>query len=172
MSRTFMTAGRTAFLGGALLIGVGLAFSAHSQTAPAREAGAGPSPARQAVEARRATFLLIGDNFRLLGNVLKGAVAYDSDAVQKRIVRLAFLSDLVSDAFPEISNIGEPDTKAKGDIWVNRADFDKKLKEFQTHVVALQKVNDADKSATDAFKTAATAVAQDCKACHDDYRLK
>ncbi|WOJ90855.1 cytochrome c [Methylocapsa polymorpha] len=108
----------------------------------------------------------------MIGNVLKGSVPYDAAAVQKSIARVVFLSDLVSEGFPEISNIGEPDTKAKADIWTNRADFDKKVKDFQAHLVALQQVNDTEKDASEAFKTAANAVAQDCKACHDEYKVK
>jgi len=93
-------------------------------------------------------------------------------AIQKSIARLVFLSGLLDDAFPEVSNVGEPDTKAKPDIWTSSADFDKKTKDFQTHLIALQVLNDTDKEATEAFKTAATAIGQDCKACHDAYRAK
>jgi len=166
-----MTASRMMLAGGALILGASFALSAYSQTPPAGGA-AGPSPARQAVETRKAVFTLIGNNFRLIGNVLKGSVPYDSAAVQKSIARVVFLSDLVSEGFPEVSNIGEPDTKAKADIWTNRADFDKKVKNFQAHAIALQQVNDTEKDASEAFKTAANAVAQDCKACHDEYKAK
>lgn len=182
------TARRIAAGGGGLILGAGLALSAYSQTpaappasapaatapaaAPAAGAPAQPSPARLAIENRTAVFTLIGNNFRLIGNVLKGATPYDAAAVQKSIARVVFLSQLVDDAFPDVSNVGEPETKAKPDIWTKRADFDKKLKDFQTHLVALQLVNDTDKSASEAFKTAATAVGQDCKACHDDFRVK
>jgi cytochrome c556 len=177
MSRTLITARRMMFIGGALMLGASFALSANSQTAPAvappaaPAAAAGPSPARQAIENRKAIYTLIGNNFKPLGAVLKGG-PYDAATVQKSIARLVFLSGLVDDSFPDVSNVGEPDTKAKPDIWTNRADFDKKLKEFQTHLIALQVLNDTDKDATEAFKTAATAAAQDCKGCHDTYRAK
>jgi len=143
-------------------------LSAHSQTPPA----GGLNAARQAVDERKAIYKLIGANFKPIGNILKGSAQYDATTIQKSIDRVVFLSGLLDEAFPENSNLGDPETKAKADIWTNRADFEKKEKSFQTHALALQKVNETDKGATDSFKTAANAVAQDCKACHDDYRLK
>ncbi len=182
MISLFMNTRRKAAIGGAFALCVGFAFSANSQTAapvspapaPANPpaAGAGPSPARQAIEARKAVFTLIGGNFRPIGNVLKGAAPYDAVTIAKSVARIAFLSQLLDDTFPEISNLGEPQTKAKPDIWTNRADFDKKLKDFQTHAAALQKVNETDQGPTDAFKVAAAAVGQDCKACHDNFRVQ
>jgi cytochrome c556 len=175
--------------GGALILASGFGLPAYSQTpatppapaaaappleaaTPAPAAASAPSPARAAVENRKAVYTLIGNNFRLIGGILKGTTSYDAGAVQKSLTRVVFLSGLADDAFPDVSNVGEPDTKAKSDIWTNRADFNKKLKEFQTHLVALQIVNDADKNATETFKTAATAVAQDCKGCHDAFKVK
>jgi cytochrome c556 len=167
---------------GVVFLAVAFGLSAHSQTPaqtpapvgapPAAGAAAAPSPARVAIENRKAVYTLIGNNFRLIGSVLKGSTPYDAAGVKKSITRVVFLSGLADDAFPEISNLGEPETKAKADIWTHRADFDKKLKDFQTHLVALQIVNDSDKNATEAFKTAAAAVGQDCKGCHDDFRVK
>jgi cytochrome c556 len=186
--RRISTTARVLAVGGALFYGAGLGFLAQAQTpaqppaapppaaapapAGAPAATAQPSPARIAIENRKAVYTLVGNNFRLIGAVLKGATPYDAAAVQKAIARVVFLSALVDEAFPDVSNVGEPETKAKPAIWTNRADFDKKLREFQTHLVALQIVNDSDKNASEAFKTAATAVGQDCKGCHDDFRVK
>lgn len=175
-----MTARRMMALGGALILGAGFAVSANSQTAatppaaptPAAAPAGGTTAARAAIDNRKAVFTLISGNFRLIGNVLKGSAPYDAAAVQKSIARLVFLSDFLPEAFADVSNVGEPETKAKPDIWTNRADFDKKLKDFQTHLIAFQQVNDAEKGATEAFKTAAAAVGQDCKACHDAFKAK
>lgn len=177
MSRTLMTAPRVQIVGAALILGASLALSAISQTAPAgaQPAAAPPagiSPARQAIEARKAVFILIGANFKPLGDVLKGATPYDAAEAQKRVARVAFLAELLSDVFPDVSNTGEPETKAKADVWANRADFEKKLKEFQADANALIQVNFKERGATEAFKTALAAVGQDCKACHDSYRVK
>lgn len=177
MSRTMMTARRMMVMGCTLILGASFTLSANSQTAPVGAAPAGGAvagqvAARQAVEVRKAVFTLVGNNFRPLGEVLKGNAQYDAAEAEKRIARVAYLTQLLDEAFPDISNLGEPDTKAKPDVWTNRADFDKKLKDFQTHVAALVQVNATEKDATDAFKTAAGIVAQDCKGCHDTYKVK
>lgn len=156
---------------GAALVGVVVAAAAPAQTAPAGGAP-GPSPARQAIDGRKATFTLIGGNFRPLGLILKGAAPFDQAEAAKRANRLAFLSGLLDENFPDVSNLGEPDTKAKADLWADRADFDSKLKTFQTDVATLVQVSATEKSATDAFKAAVAAVGQDCKACHDKYRIQ
>jgi cytochrome c556 len=154
---------------GAAFLSIATAVAANAQIVPAGVAP-GPSPARQAVDARRAAFTLIGGNFRPLGAILKGAAQADSAEVNKRAARLAFLAGLLDENFPDVSNLGQPDTKAKAEIWSDRADFDKKLKSFQADVAALVQVSGADKGSADAIKAAIAAVGQDCKACHDKYR--
>lgn len=174
MSWISIASRRLAFLGTPLLLGASLAWSvnAQTQTAAATSGEGGLKAARQAIETRQAVYKLIGSNFRPLGDVLKGSVKYDAADVEKRIARIAFLAGLLDDVFPEFSNIGEPDTKTTADAWLNHADFDKKLNEFHAHALALVQVNATEKDATEAFKAAITALAQDCKGCHDSYRAK
>jgi cytochrome c556 len=57
-------------------------------------------------------------------------------------------------------------------VWTNRADFDKRLKDFQAHAAALVQVNATEKGATDGFKAAVIALGEDCKGCHDTYKVK
>lgn len=163
--KTFSSAARhLALTGVALALGVGMAAAAHAQT--------GPSPARQAIDARKAVFTLIGQNCRNLGEVVKGNAAFDATDVQKRANRIALLSEFLNDTFPDISNLGEPDTKTKAEAWTGKADFTKQVKAFQDHASALVTVSTAEKSNSEAFKTAFGALAQDCKSCHDTYRIK
>jgi cytochrome c556 len=149
-----------------LALSIGGAVVAQAQNAPA------PGAARQAVEERRAAFKLLGSNFRPLGALLKGEVGYSAAEVKKRIAREVFIGGLLPEVFSDASNLGEPDSTAKPEVWTNRADFDKKLVAFQEHLAALAAVNDKDQGPSDAFKAALTTVAQDCKGCHDDYKLK
>jgi cytochrome c556 len=159
--------------GGSVLLAASLALSVDAQTAPPSAPSAAPTPAaRQAIEARKAAYTLIGRNFRPLGDVLKGTVSYADADVETHIRRIAFLSGLVHEEFPESTNLGEPETKAKPDIWTNRADFDKRLRDLQLHVVALADVNGRDKGPSDAFKAAVTTLGQDCKGCHDNFKAK
>jgi cytochrome c556 len=177
MMRTMRAAGLLIAAGCAAVAGAGAVFAADAQTPPPAAAAAPPSngasaPARAAVEVRKAAYTLVGANFKPLGNVLKGTTPSDAAEAQKNISRIAFLAELLNDAFPEVSNVGEPDSKAKAEIWTNRADFDKKLKQFQTDAIALVQVNATEQGATEPFKAAVTALGQDCKACHDLYKAK
>ena len=104
--------------------------------------------------------------------MVKGTTSYDEAEASKRAARIAFLASFPGENFPEGSNVGEPESKAKPDVWSDRADFDKKLHDFQEHAAALIEVNAREKGATDAFKTAVTTLGQDCKGCHDTYKVK
>jgi cytochrome c556 len=167
---------RAAILGLALAASACGALVAQAQNAPAPAPAAAPAggvnAARQAADVRKSIFKLIGANFRPLGAILKDGGPYDAAEVNKRITRVLFLSGLLNEAFPENSNIGEPDTKAKPEVWTKHAEFQKSLKDFQDHLVALSDINEKDKGLTEPFKTALGAVAQDCKSCHDEYKLK
>ncbi|ARN80466.1 c-type cytochrome [Methylocystis bryophila] len=149
--------------------------SAWTQNAPPaadKAPAAPPSPTRIAVENRRAAYQLIGNSFRYFGAIAKGAAAYDEAEATKRAARIALLAKVPAESFPEGSNVGEPESKAKAEIWSDRADFDKKLKTFEADAANLAEVNAREKGATDAWKAAVASLAQDCKGCHDLYKLK
>jgi cytochrome c556 len=148
-------------------VGVMVLANAQSPQPPAP-----PSPTKIAVENRKAAYTIIGNSFRWFGGVAKGAATYDEGEATKRAARILFLSGIIEESFPEGSNVGEPDSKAKPDVWSNRADFDKKLKDFQAHAQALVDVNAKEKGATDAFKAVVATLASDCKGCHETYKAK
>lgn len=155
------------FAGAALVVALGAGIAvqaAHAQSAAA--------PARQAIEARKAVFTLIAANCRPLADVVKGSAQLDGADIAKKAGRIAALAEFLNEAFPDSSNTGEPDTKAKPEAWTNKADFDKKVKEFQEHSAALAKVAATEKAASEPFKVAFAPVAQDCKTCHETYKVK
>jgi cytochrome c556 len=170
MSQDVASARRVIAIAAAAILSAAVIVAARAQSAPT--APAGPSPAKLAVENRKATYTLIGNYFRYFGAVAKGAAVYDEAEAARRATRIAFLSELVDENFPEASNIGEPESKAKADIWSNRADFDKRLKDFHLHAAAFVETNAREKGATEAFKAAVAALGQDCKGCHDNYKVK
>jgi cytochrome c556 len=143
-----------------------LTASAFAQAPPS------PSPAKRAIDERKAIFTLIGSNFRPLGEQLQGRGSLDATEARKRAERLAFLSSLATDAFSDVSNVGEPGTRAKAEVWSKRADFDKAIADFVKHSQALAQTAATQPPTSDAFKSAAGAVAQDCKGCHDTFRGK
>ena len=130
------------------------------------------SQARQIAETRKALFTLIGAYFKPLGAILKGEKPYNPDETAKRIDRIVFLAKLLEETFPEGSHVGQPDSKAKAEIWSNFEDFTGKLNEFQASVIRLQRTDQSEKSESAVFKKALAVVAQNCKSCHDDYKEK
>jgi len=124
------------------------------------------------VENRRAAYQLIGNSFRYFGAVAKGTTPYDEAEATRRAARIALLASVPGESFPEGSNVGEPESKAKAEIWSDRAEFDKKLKAFEADAARLAEVNAKEKGATEPLKAAVAALAQDCKGCHDLYKVK
>lgn len=143
-------------------------YAADEATKPAADAAA----AKQAVAVRKAAFLLIANNFKPIGEVLQGKATYNQADIVKRTERVALLSLLLDGTFPEGSNLGEPTSKSKPEIWTKKADFDKKIKEFQVNAAALAEIAAKESTASDTFKNAAKAVAEGCKGCHDAYKAK
>jgi cytochrome c556 len=155
---------RIVVLGLATAIGAG-AVAVHAEGGP-------PSPGKQAVHNRRAVYHLIGSSFRYLGAVAKGDAPYDGAEAMKRAQRILFLSGMVEENFPEGSNLGEPESKAKAEAWSNRADFNKKFKQFAADAATLAQVTAKEKGATEPFRAAVAALGQDCKSCHETYKIK
>jgi cytochrome c556 len=168
--RSHFQAKFTAVALGALVGGAAIASASAQNAAPPPPTP--PSASKQAVENRKAAYTLIGNYFRYFGAVAKGNIPYDEAEATKRAARIAFLAGVVEDAFPEGSNPGEPESKAKADVWSNRAEFDKKLKAFQADAQALVETNGKEKAANDVWKASVAALAQDCKGCHETFKVK
>ncbi|HEY6528647.1 MAG TPA: cytochrome c [Cellvibrionaceae bacterium] len=158
--------------GAALLALSGQIFAADPAPADKPDASKGPNPAKQAIKLRQATFTLIASNFKLIGDVLQDKAPYDAAEIAKRAKRVAFLTEFLDGTFPDVSNLGEPDTKAKSEVWSKSDDFQKRVKDFKEHANALATLVTKDNTNSAAFKSAAEAVAKDCKGCHDNYKVK
>lgn len=148
-----------------------VAFPVFAQQVPQAPAIAPPA-GRQAIEVRKALFVLIANNFKPIGETLQGKIPFDAAELRKRSARVAFLAELTGEPFPDASNNGLPDTKARPEIWSDRAAFDKRVGEFREHTAALSQLLTREQVAPDAFKAAAAAVAQDCKGCHEAFKVK
>jgi cytochrome c556 len=175
MNQTLNISRHIKLIGAALLVSTSASLFAADPTPASTATPAavpGPYPAKQAIAVRKASFTLIANNFKPIGDVLQGKATFDAAEIQKRATRVAFLSEFLTDAFPDVSNLSEPDTKAKPNIWTNRAEFDKKLKDFQDHAATLAQVAAKETTNSEAFKAAAGAVGQDCKGCHEKFKAK
>jgi cytochrome c556 len=109
-------------------------------------------------------------NFHLgrISAMANGRMPFDAKVAAEDATLLDTIDKLPFVAFIDGSDKG--DTRAKPEIWKERAKFDAAALKMQEDVA---KLNAAAKSGSlDAIKAAAGAVGQSCKACHDDYQSK
>lgn len=131
--------------------------------------GAGPSRAEQLIKYRQAIYTVIGGNFGPMAAAVQGKAPYEPKEFATRAERVAFLARLLDEAYPEESRGGAP-TKAKADIWANRAEFDRLLDDMQAKAGELAEV--AKSGDMERIRPAVGATGQACKACHDKFREK
>ena len=119
-----------------------------------------------AIKYRKAAFTVMAAHFSRIGAMSAGRVPFDAAAAAANAELVATMSKLPFAGFGEGTNTG--DTRAKPEIWSNRAKFDAGAAKMQEE---LAKLNVAAKGGNlDAIKTAFGAAGQTCKACHDDFR--
>jgi cytochrome c556 len=121
----------------------------------------------QAIKYRQSVMTLQGAHFGRLSAMANGRVPFDAAAAQANADLVLTFSKLPFTAFGEGTDKGAP-TRAKPEIWTNRADFDAKAKAYQDEAVKLQAA--AKTGNLDQIKAAAGAVGQSCKSCHDTYQ--
>lgn len=160
MKRTAMRQ-RTAAMAAGLLVGLGGA--AYSVAADA------PSMGDLQVKYRQAMYTVMAGNFAPLGAMAAGKAPFDAKEAQKRADRVAFVSNMLNEGFPPGSDKGKG-TRAKPEIWTNRAEFDRLMQDLQKQTAALAA---AAKTGDEAkFKPAAAAAGKACKTCHDKFKTE
>jgi cytochrome c556 len=109
----------------------------------------------------------IGGHTAAAGAVVQGKVDYKNQLPEHVHALLALTSDIPA-LFPKGSDFG--DTKAKDEVWSNRAEFEKHAKDAKDKVAAFAKsVQGGNQQAIAArFKE----IGESCKACHKDFRKK
>lgn len=134
--------------------------TAHAQFAKAEDE----------IKYRKAAFTIMGTHMGRVGAMVQGKMPFDAKAASENIAAAAAVMKMPYTAFSEGSDLG--DTKAKHDIWKEKAKFDEGARKMQAE---MSKLVDATKSGNftlDQLKTAFGPVGQSCKACHDNYREK
>jgi len=120
-----------------------------------------------AVKYRKSAFTVMGTHFGRIGAVVKGEAPYGpSVAADAKLVET--MSHLPFAGFAEGTDRGE--TRARSEIWSDRAKFDKAAENMQKAVAELSKV--AASGDESALKGAFGAAGKSCKNCHDDFRNK
>ena len=118
---------------------------------------------------RQSCFTIMAMNFGPMAAMVKGEMPWDQAAFQNYSQELATMTSLnLMRGFPPGSGVGK--TKAKPDIWDNKADFEAKFEDLRNAASSLQQTAAAgDREAiVEQFKATGGA----CKACHDEYKAE
>ena len=119
-----------------------------------------------AIKYRKAAFTVMGAHFGRIGAMASGKAPFDAAAAAANAEIVATMSKLPYAGFIDGTSSGE--TRAKPEIWTERAKFDAAASKMQEEVA---KLNVAAKSGNlDQIKVAFGAAGQSCKACNDNYR--
>ena len=123
-------------------------------------ARAADNPAHQRHEAMET----VQESFKPLRAIAVKDAAFDAAVVKKNASTILEKLKEAHGLFPEGSGGG--DSRAKAEIWTDRAGFDKAMKDAQAAAEAMAAVTDET-----GFMPAMKTLGGTCKGCHDKYRL-
>ena len=83
----------------------------------------------KAIKYRQGAFSVMGWNFGVIVDMIKGKRQYNQSDVARRAQVIADVSRVPLEGFVTVSHAGS--TKARPEIWTNYADFKKKMKLMQ-----------------------------------------
>ncbi|MFG1403013.1 c-type cytochrome [Xanthobacter sediminis] len=118
------------------------------------------------IQQRRAAMKTIGEQTEIGASILKGQVPFSAEKAE--LIFQTFKDKMVGfeKLFPPGSDTGE--TKSTSAVWSDRAGFDAAIVKFNQAVA-----ENAPKATTEAgFKAAFTAVAENCRSCHQSFKSR
>jgi cytochrome c556 len=125
--------------------------------------------AKGVVKVRESLMYLVRWNVAPMAGMVKEVVPYDAAQFERNAQRLAQLAAMAEDAFgPDVRGF-DVHTEAKPEIWDDFAEFSRLSQELVESTAELARV--AVEGKFDTSKQAFMAVADDCKACHDKFRV-
>ncbi len=120
-----------------------------------------------AVTDRQAAMKEAKQNFKPLVGMVKGKVPFDAATVKKNAMAIAAALEKAKKLFPEGSEKGEKDSRAKPEIWMMKDEFNAAFDKSIRLARAIEGAGDVN-----ALKGAVMALGGDgCKACHKKFRL-
>jgi cytochrome c556 len=119
------------------------------------------------VKYRRAAYQLMNLNFGSLEAMAENKKPFNKDEAVRNAEFVSMLSTVPKGFFGEGT---DKDTRAKPEIWKNRADFDAKMDKMTGEAAKLPGIVKAGDMG--AFRKQVNEVGEACKACHDEYRAK
>lgn len=109
----------------------------------------------------------IGGHTAAAGAIVHGKVDYKNQLPMHAHALLALTSDIPA-LFPKGSDFG--DTKAKDEVWSNRAEFENRAKNAKDKVATFAKAVQGGNQ--QAMASSFMKMGESCKACHKDFRKK
>lgn len=109
-----------------------------------------------------------GKDAKAAGQMIKGEAAFDPAMAQRIFTGMHEVALTFGDYFPEDSRTGG-DTEAAPAIWSKPDEFQAALTKFRTDT---RTAMDAAPQTLDAFKQQFGMVAENCKGCHEEFRVK
>ncbi len=144
---------------------IAVAATLVAMAAPASAQFAKPE---DAIKYRQSALFVMGQHFGRIGAMVNGRVPFDAKAAADNAEIVAEMAKLPWAAFAAGTDKGAIPTRAKPEIWTDSAKFkdssDKLVAESAKLAAAAKTGN------LDSLKTAFTATAGSCKACHDAFR--
>lgn len=118
---------------------------------------------------RQSYFAIVGMTFGPMGDMVKGDIEWNAEQFAAWASDLAAVSSVtVERGFAPGSDKGK--TRAKPEIWDNKADFEEKLGNFRMQAAKLAEVAATGDRQAIAGQFRQTGGA--CKACHDNYKSR
>ncbi|BDA85994.1 cytochrome c-556 [Aureimonas sp. SA4125] len=146
-----------------------LAFAAALVAASAGALAVLPAGAQNldVIKQRQEAMKNIGGAAKAAGQMLKGEVAFDAAKAAAVFTVMASNAKEFGTHFPEDSKTGGK-TEAAPAIWTKPEEFKAELAKFEGDIAAAAATKP---ESLDAFKPAFASVAQNCKGCHEEFRV-
>lgn len=123
--------------------------------------------AEDAIKYRQNALFVMQQNFARVAAMAAGRAPLDAKVAAESAEVAAFVSKLPWAAFGEGTDKGSA-TKAKAEIWSDKAKFNDYAEKMQAE---MNKLNAAAKTGNlDSIKAAVNATSGSCKTCHDAFR--
>ena len=116
------------------------------------------------IKERQEIMKKISDEAKVLGAMAKGETPFDAGKANAVLTGWETSGKKYITLFPDGSKTGEK-TRAKAEIWQNKADFDGKMADFLKATTAAKAATSAD-----AFKASFGNIGKACDGCHEKYR--
>ena len=145
-----------------------VAAAALLLTAPAAALDA--EQAQKAAETRQAVLKVVGWNIGPMGAMARGLIPWDEELFARNAQRIAWMVTMIPDAFRADTRGHELETEALPVIWEDFARFEELAANARRSADRLVEV--AGGGDQDAARQAIGALTDDCRACHDSFRVK